>query len=843
MTTVHDAELDALRRQFLDPDDEYSPVPFWFWNDLLQEEELVRQIREFKSKGVAGFVIHPRLGYSETIPYMSDAYMDKVETAVEEAERQGMKVFLYDEAMYPSGSAMGRVVGENPDYASRGLRMEEFPCNGAGMFPVMLKDGEALVSAQAVEKLSPTTVNLDRVVLLEADLERGQVCFIPPVEGEWSVLLFVETFSKGTIRGLYFGQDDLEPGAPPSADLLNPKATETFIRLTHEIYYKRLKRHFGHTVQAMFTDEPNILGRCPLPGLHPWTGGFLEYVGSLGLKEKDISALWFDAGEQTETVRDSYEKAVNRKLAASFYRPLSVWCEERGIQLTGHPGLSDEIGMLDYFHLPGQDIVWRMVEPGAGKGITGADSTLGKCSSDAARHRGRRRNMNECFGACFQGGIGWHFTADDMKWYMDWLFVRGVNMLVPHAFYYSLEGRRKDERPPDVGLNSIWWPHYRTISAYMRRMSWLMTDSVNAAKIAVLCEESRLPWEMAVPLYENQREFNYLEERLFLLDSTIGEDGTVRIAEQKYFVIAVDRPERFEEETRRKLLEFERAGGTVIVWRHESAACGSWAALDERAEAESASSGSAAVWERRIPPDVRLEPAAPFIRVSHVRKGGVHFYLFVNEGELGYDGAVRLETSGSLERWDPWEGTAAVQPVGQMLRDGGVLVPLALDRRQSVIYCVNPSGSPAVAVAPKSRPVVKAVPILEGWTVQKQSAVPSRLEPAGLESWTEWDGMAHYSGTVEYAGEFHLDPVDADAHTIRLDLGDVREMAEVRLNGVDLGVRMWQPYLYADITEAIRPGTNRLCIRVTNSLANAYNRVSLPSGLLGPVCVEVTAKP
>ena len=31
----------------------------------------------------------------------------------------------------------------------------------------------------------------------------------------------------------------------------------------------------------------------------------------------------------------------------------------------------------------------------------------------------------------------------DMKWYLDWLFVRGVNMIFPHAFYYSLRDRRK----------------------------------------------------------------------------------------------------------------------------------------------------------------------------------------------------------------------------------------------------------------------------------------------------------------------------------------------------------------------------------------------------------------
>jgi hypothetical protein len=44
----------------------------------------------------------------------------------------------------------------------------------------------------------------------------------------------------------------------------------------------------------------------------------------------------------------------------------------------------------------------------------------------------------------------------------------------------------------------------------MRRLSWLNTNSVNQARVAVLCEEDRLPWECCIPLYEHQIEFNYL---------------------------------------------------------------------------------------------------------------------------------------------------------------------------------------------------------------------------------------------------------------------------------------------------------------------------------------------
>lgn len=850
MKRGNNAAIDMLKRQFVEPDDEFSPLPFWFWNGSMNRDEIIRQIHDFRSKGVAGFVIHPRLGMSESTPYLSDSYMELVDAAVEEAERLGMKVILYDEAMYPSGSAMGMVAKENPAFASRGLKLIEMPCDGGGCteFAVPIREGETLVSAQAVAKTSERGFDPASTVLLES--EQGSVKFTPPDDRSWAVLLFVETYSKGVIRGVYFGQDDGDPDAPQSADLLNPKATETFIRLTHEAYYRKLKRFFGSTVIAMFTDEPNIMGRGPIRGLKPWTGQFLSYARSFGLEEEQLPALWLDAGGRTAEVRAAYAKAVNAKLAESYYRPLSDWCAEHGIQLTGHPGHSDEIGLLEYFQLPGQDIVWRVVEPGVGKGLQGADSTLGKCSSDAARHRGRRRNLNECFGACFKDGLGWYFTADEMKWYMDWLFVRGVNMLVPHAFYYSIEGKRRDERPPDVGPNSIWWPHYRTISDYMKRMSWLMTDSVNAALVAILCEEDRMPWEIAAPLYEHQIEFNYLEERLFTEQCEL-RYGAAHIGEYGYPVIVVDRPERFADKTRKRLAEFVQMGGTVIVVSEAQAEASAASAIPVPDFASAGGIGvSAAGAElpetvgRLLPRDIALAPACSGIRSSHVRKGDVHFYLLVNEGEERWEGTVELGTAGFAEKWDPWEGSVVAQPVLPSSAPGkSAVVPLVLERRDSVILCIDPSRQEIVSEPPEPDRVVRTIRLDSGWSAivpGGEAASDASARPVGLGSWTAWEGMNHYSGEVVYENELHLEAEDVGTgRVIRLDLGDAEEMTAVDLNGVPLGVRFWKPYRYADVSAAVRPGANKLRVTVTNSLANAYNGASLPSGLFGPVTADI----
>ena len=93
--------LEQLREQFLNPADEFGPIPFWFWNDHLTEEEITRQIQDFKAKGVNGFVIHPRIGIPKEIEYLSDRFMELVACAVEAAEKLGMQVILYDEECIP----------------------------------------------------------------------------------------------------------------------------------------------------------------------------------------------------------------------------------------------------------------------------------------------------------------------------------------------------------------------------------------------------------------------------------------------------------------------------------------------------------------------------------------------------------------------------------------------------------------------------------------------------------------------------------------------------------------------------------------------------------------------
>lgn len=475
--------VNNVLQELLHPAKEFSPIPFWFFDDAPDKEKIRQQLTDYVEKGVNGFVLHPRIGIPDSLEYLSEAYFDVIRYIVKTACELDMKVVLYDEGMYPSGSAHGQVVAANPEYASKGVRLSEQKPQ-QGEIITRFADGKYLVYE----------------------------------------------YTHGTIRGIHFGEDDGEAGAPASADILNPQAVDCFIHLTHDRYYEALSEYFGNTVIAFFTDEPCALGRNA-GRYREWLPSLEQEILDAGGSMEELEALFLDKKAENHTTV-IYHKLIKKHLRENFYQKLSDWCETHGISLMGHPEVSDDVEEELYFHIPGQDLIMRRVSPESG-GLREFDSVQAKLSADIARLLGRRRNANECFGVCNREGIPWYFTGRDMIWYLNWLGVRGVNLFVPHAFYYSVEGRRSGERPPDVGPNNIWWSQYKQISDYIKRISWLMTDSHDNAELAVLCDNNNVPYEEVAPLYEQQIPFHYLPVALM----PAPENGSIAIQGYKFSTV------------------------------------------------------------------------------------------------------------------------------------------------------------------------------------------------------------------------------------------------------------------------------------------------------------------
>ena len=593
--------LSELLSRLEHPSREYSPLPFWFLNGDLTHREIRRQLQDFQAHGVHGVVLHPRMGMSRRIGYLSPLFFRYLRTAVKTAAELGMTVILYDEGMYPSGSAGGQIVRERPDLASRGILWVEAPQPGD-------------------------------TVLLETD--HG---------------LLVERFSGGTLRGIHAGEDDGEPRVPRSADILNPEAVSAFLRLTHEAYAREFSPWFGSTIRAFFTDEPSILGRNAPAGMQPWTRGFAEIFREAGGHLAGLEAL-FRGGENEDTAL--YRRLILERESTVYYGALSSWCESHGLALMGHPHQSDDIEVLRWFQIPGQDLVYRWVSPETG-GTKGMDSVMGKCGADMARLMGRSRNANECFGACNREDNPWYFTGSDMKWFLDYLAVRGVNLFVPHAFYYSLAGKRSQERPPDVGPGSIWWPHYRQWAAYMARLSCLRTETEEEISLAVLCRNRDLRPEAVEPLFQSQRAFQYLPESFW--PQCREEGGALRLDGRVYRAV-LGEAERFP----------------TVPHDPEAAA-----------------------------PVLRCDPPQPDLRAAALRTAdGERCWMLVNEGERDLETEVTLPARAPLARMDLWTGEKA--PLPDLSVPEGRRFRLSLPRRGSLLVFPRGAAEPEELSPPEA---------------------------------------------------------------------------------------------------------------------------------------------
>jgi hypothetical protein len=245
--------------------------------------------------------------------------------------------------------------------------------------------------------------------------------------------------------------------------------------------------------------------------------------------------------------------------------------------------------------------------------------------------------------------------------------------------------------------------------------------------------------------------------------------------------------------------------------------------------------------------------------------GDVYFVDNREDRAESVDTTFRVE--GKVpELWDP--ATGATRPTSYRIANGRTTVPLSLDSYGTAFVVFRAAAAQKTFEMPVTHETVidrLNEALNRDWSVsfQQGRGVPETVGFNHLVSWTELplptsdDGVKYYSGTATYSKTIEV-PADDLAHGAHLwlDLGDVREIAEVTVNGADLGI-LWKTPFKVDGSGEIRPGKNRIEIRVTNLWVNRmigdqqpwalkkyvfadftpYKADSplLPSGLLGPV--------
>jgi len=105
-------------------------------------------------------------------------------------------------------------------------------------------------------------------------------------------------------------------------------------------------------------------------------------------------------------------------------------------------------------------------------------------------------------------------------------------------------------------------------------------------------------------------------------------------------------------------------------------------------------------------------------------------------------------------------------------------------------------------------------------TFPPDRGAPSQIELPGLRSLREHKdaGVKHFSGTATYSCKFML-PKMQKGDRLFLDLGRVANLAEVTVNGKNLGV-LWKPPFAVEVTNDVQAGKNTLTIATTNTWRN-----------------------
>ena len=559
---------------FKDPPIRFSPIPFWFWNDEMNEEKIVWEIKEFKDKGINSFFIHGRYGLK--LPYLSDEWFKKVKFAVNEAKKLNLKVWIYDEYNWPSGTAGLKVPRNFPEMKGRILEAIIWRFKGPVFLYPTLGDSRYM------------------------DLEKGRlfraIAFRP---------LEIENLPKSAVdltHNLSFGEavswespkDDvifmmfIEKTIDWYIDPFSPEAIKKFIDLTHERYYSFLGEEFGSNVLGFYTDEPAYYyykTGTDSPAI-PWSKDFPnEFLKEKGYDLKEyMSALFLDIGKITAKVRCDFWDFITKKYAKNFYKRIRDWCHDHGVLFTGHLLFEDDLRRhvrcegnifehLKYFDIIGVDHLY----PKIGSPENPEEHVAPKIASSAAHHYSSPRVLCESF-----GGIYWDTNFERMKWLTDWEYVLGIDLLNPHGFHYSIEGDRKRDWPPSQFYHHPFWKYYRGFAEYVARLSYMLSGGKHVAKVLFLFPivsawANYIPQEKTLLFDIIERDFYYLTDTLLRIHwdyDYIDEDtlcsaeiieNKIKVGEELYDILLLPPITTIKSDTMKKIRDFYSNGGKILA--------------------------------------------------------------------------------------------------------------------------------------------------------------------------------------------------------------------------------------------------------------------------------------
>jgi hypothetical protein len=504
-------------------------------------------------------------------------------------------------------------------------------------------------------------------------------------------------------------------------------------------------------------------------------------------------------------------------------------------------------------------------------------------------------------------GPHWQETLwDNLKPSFDQAACEGLNVLVWHAFVCS---------PAEMGIpgqqyfagthfnpNSTWWSKSAPFLSYINRCQFMLQQGRFVADacfyygdhVPNFAQLKRSDPAHVLPGYD----YDVATEEV-LVERMSVRDGRIVLPDgMSYRLLVLPERQSISLPVLRKLKQLVKAGATVIgpkpVMAHtltDYPQCDAevarvadelWGNCDGKAVRQH-TVGKDRVFDGLTAREVLLAdgvkpdfdyragdmPGSTGARPStildyiHRTAGEAEIYFVANRSNCWAEAACTFRVLGKApELWDPVSGTMRPAAVCSQ-SDGQTTLPLQFAPYGSMFVVFRqPVAKPAVVTAQRNFPTFSAPHEITGpWTVKfdPKWGGPESAVFDQLVSWTRRpeEGIKYFSGTALYHKAFDLpETLRRPGQHLSLDLGDVKNLAEVRLNGRNLGV-LWAMPFRVDVTDAIKPAGNQLEIEIVNFWPNRiigdqflppekrFTRTNIrkltkdtplaDSGLLGPV--------
>ena len=477
----------------------------------------------------------------------------------------------------------------------------------------------------------------------------------------------------------------------------------------------------------------------------------------------------------------------------------------------------------------------------------------------------------------------WAYSPETLKSTADRMMTNGLNRFIIHTSVHQ----PVDDKIPGLGLgpfgqwftrHETWAEMARPWTTYLSRSSFMLQQGKFVADIAYFYgEDSNITalFGEKMPDIPAGYRLDFVNADALINRLSVKAGRIITPTGTSYRLLALDPNSRHMSlAVLRKIRDLVSAGAAVVGPKpidspsladdqaeFRAIADELWAPGSGKGKVFGGSTVSQALASIGAPPDFEYTKPREDTSLAFVHRALLDgdLYWVVN----GNTRAETLEASFRVMGKEPelWHAeTGLVEPAAYLAANGRTIVPLRLAPDDAVFVVFRRPSTAAARALPD--PVETDLMTLGGsWDVafQPGRGAPATIRLDNLISWSDSSdqGVKYFSGTGIYTKTIEASPEwFTPGARLWLDLGNVKNLAEVRVNGQMLGT-LWKTPFRIDATSALKPGANTLEVKVANLWVNrligdkqpgvtktyTYTAVEfykadsplLPSGLLGPV--------